>query len=92
VDKEQYYKWLKFGDIKRETGSITVTAQDQALSTNYFNETILKEGTENKCRPYQEYEDTTDHLTSGCPILASSECIVRHDEVCTHLHYSIYKK
>jgi hypothetical protein len=34
MDKEQSYRWLKFGDIKRETESTIVAAQDQAISTN----------------------------------------------------------
>jgi hypothetical protein len=38
------------------------------------------------------YEETTDHLISGCPTLAKNEYIIRHDKVCTHLHYSICKK
>ena len=29
--------------------------------------------------------------TSGCPILAKNEYLMRHDTVCTHLHYSICK-
>jgi hypothetical protein len=36
VDKEQSYRWLKFGDIEGETESTIVAAQDQAISTNYF--------------------------------------------------------
>jgi hypothetical protein len=32
-----------------------------------------------------------DHLTSGCPILAKNEYVIRHDKVCAHLHYSICK-
>jgi hypothetical protein len=43
VDKEQSYRWLKFGDIKVETESTIVAAQDQAISTNYFKRRILKE-------------------------------------------------
>jgi hypothetical protein len=39
----------------------------------------------------KEYEETIDHLTSGCPILAKNEYVIRHDNVCTHLHYSICK-
>jgi hypothetical protein len=27
----------------------------------------------------------------GCPILAKNEYLMRHDKVCTHLHYSICK-
>ena len=37
-------------EIKRETESTIVAAQDQAISTNYFKNKILKEETESKCR------------------------------------------
>ena len=37
VDIEQSYPWLKSGDIKGETESTIVAAQDKAISTNYFN-------------------------------------------------------
>ena len=36
VDIEQSYRWLKSGDIKGETESTIVEAQDQAISTNYL--------------------------------------------------------
>jgi hypothetical protein len=42
MDKEQSYRWLKFGDIKGETESTIVAAQDQAISTNYFKRKTLK--------------------------------------------------
>ena len=34
VDIEQSYRWLKSGDMKGETESTVVAAQDQAISTN----------------------------------------------------------
>ena len=37
VDIEQSYRWLKSGNIKGETESIIVAAQDQAI-----NKTILR--------------------------------------------------
>ena len=89
VDIEQPHHWLKSGDIKGETESTIVVAQDQAISTNYFKNKILKEETESKCRLCKQHEETIDHVTSGCPILAKNEYLMRHDEVCTHLHYSI---
>jgi len=91
VDIEQSYRWLKSGDINGETESTIVATQGQAISTNYFKNKILKEENENKCRLCKQYEETIDHLTSGCPILAKNEYLVRHDKVCTHLHYSICK-
>jgi hypothetical protein len=91
VDTEQSYRWLKSGDIKGETESTIVAAQDQVISTNYFKNNILKEDTESKCLLCIQHEETTDHLTSGCPILAKNEYLMRHDKVCAHLHYSLCK-
>jgi len=75
--------------IIREKQCTIVAAQDQAISTNYFKKKILKEEIESKCRLCKQHVETIDHLTSGCPILARNEYLMRHDNVCTHLHYSI---
>ena len=68
-----------------------MAAQDQAISTNYFKNKILKQEIESKCRLCKQHEETIDHLTSGCPILAKNEYLMKHDKVCTHMHYSICK-
>jgi hypothetical protein len=73
VDNEQSYRLLKFGDITGETESTIVAAQDQAISTNCFKNKILKEETDSKCLLHKQHEDSTGHLTSGCPILAKNE-------------------
>jgi len=86
VDIEQSYRWLKSGDFKGEAESAIVAAQDQAISTNYFKKKILKEEIESKCRLCKQYEEIIDHFTSGCPILAKNEYLMRNDKVCTHLH------
>jgi hypothetical protein len=49
VDIEQLYRRLKSGDIKEETESTIVAAQDQAISTNYFKNKLLKDEIESKC-------------------------------------------
>ena len=72
VDVEQSHRWLKSGDVKGETESTKVEAQDQAIGTNYFKNKILKEEIESKCRLCKQHEETTNHLTSGCPILAKT--------------------
>ena len=91
VDIEQSYRWLKSGDIKGETESTIVAAQDQAISTNYFKNKILKEEIESKCWLCKQHEETIDNLISGCPILAKKEYLTRHVKVCSHFHYSICK-
>ena len=79
VDIEQSYRWLKSGDIKEETESKIVAAQDQAISTNYFKNKIFKEEIDSKCPLCKQHEETNDHLTSGCPILTKNEYLMRHD-------------
>ena len=65
VDIEQSHRWLKYGDIKGETESTIVVAQDQAISTNYFKNKILKKDIDSKSRLCKQHEETIDHLTSG---------------------------
>jgi len=78
--------------IKVGKGRTIVADHDQADSINYFKKKILKEEFESKCRLCKEYEDAVDYLTSGCPILAKNEYIIRHDKVCTYIHCSMFKK
>jgi hypothetical protein len=73
VDNEQSYRWLKFGDIKEETESTVVAAQDQAISTNYFENKSLKEAIGSKCQLCKQHAETIDHLTSECSILAKND-------------------
>jgi hypothetical protein len=68
-----------------------VVAQDQAISTNYFKNKVLKEETESECQLCKQHEETIGHITSGCPILVKSEYLMRHDKVCAHLLYLICK-
>jgi hypothetical protein len=91
VDIEQSYFWLKSCDIKGETERIIIAAQDHAISTKYFKNKTLKEEIESKCRLCKQHEENIDYLTSGCPILAKNEYLMRHDKFCTHLHHSMHK-
>ena len=80
VDIKHLYRWIKSGDIKGETESTIVAAQDQAISTNYFKNKILKQEIESKCRLCKQHEETIDYLTSGCPIFAKNEYLMRYDK------------
>jgi hypothetical protein len=67
-----------------ETGNTIVAAQDQAISTNYFKNKILKEKVDSKCRLCKQLEETIEHPTSGCPILAKNEYLMRQDKDGAH--------
>jgi len=63
LDIVESSRWLKSVDIKGEAESTLVAAQDQASSTNYFENIliILKTKIESKCKQHE----IIDHPTSG---------------------------
>ena len=84
ISEEDTFLWLSKGDLKAETESEIVAAQDQALQTKYYSTKILNTETESKCRLCQQFDETIDHIISACPILAKEQYIKRHDKsVCT---------
>jgi len=84
ISIEDTFLWLSKGDLKAETESEVVAAQDQALQTKYYATKILNTETDSKCRLRQQFDETIDHIISACPILAKERNIERHDKsVCT---------
>jgi hypothetical protein len=92
VSEEDTFLWLTKGETEAETESEIVAAQDQALKTKYFATKILKTETDSKCRLCHHFDETIDHITSACPILAKEQYIKRHYRVGTQLHFNICKE
>jgi len=47
---------------------------------------------DSKCRLRQQFDETTDHIISACPILAKEWYIDRHDRAFAQLHVNICKE
>jgi hypothetical protein len=69
VSEEDTFLWLTKGDLKAETESEIVAAQDQALQTKYYPTKILNTQTDSKRRLCHQFDETIDHIISACPIL-----------------------
>ena len=54
ISEEDTFLWLPKGDLKAETESEIVAAQDQALQTKYYATKILSTETDSKCRLCQQ--------------------------------------
>ena len=48
ISEEDMFLWLSKGDLKAETESEIVAAQDQALQTKYYATKILRTETDSK--------------------------------------------
>ena len=87
ISEEDTLLWLSNGDLKAETESEIVTAQDQESQTKYYATKLLNTETDSKCRLCQQLDVTADHIISACPILAKE-----HNRMCAQLHFNIYKE
>ena len=71
--------WLANGDLKRETESLIIAAQDQALmNTNSIKKSIYKLDVSDKCRLCGKETENVTHIVSSCGMLAQKEYKRRH--------------
>ena len=92
IKTEMSWNWLTKGDLKRETESLLIAAQDQALHMNLVKRDIYNMGETNKCRLCGEKLDSVIHLVSACKMLAQREYKRRHDKVYQCLHWLLCVK
>ena len=90
--KEDTFKWLMEGTLKKETEGLIVAAQDQALRTNSIKVKIDKQAGSPMCRLCGAKEETVDHLVSSCSKIAQTDYKSRHDKVAANLHWSLCKQ
>ena len=89
---EYSWKWLQRGSLKKETESLLIAAQDQALRTNNRRAKIERSATTPLCRLCKEKDETVMHITSACKKLAQKEYKRRHDKVAKAVHWGLCKK
>jgi flagellar biosynthesis chaperone FliJ len=77
------------GDLKAETESGIVAAQDQALQMMHYATKILNTETDSKSRLCQQFVETMEHIISARSILAKEQYIKQHDKVSAQLHFNI---
>ena len=92
VDQKMTNQWLKLAGPKSETEGFIIAAQDQAIKTNYYRDKILKDGADPVCRICGQFQETIDHIVAGCPELAETEYLQRHNKAATYLHWNICKE
>ena len=96
VCKSQYvynksWFWLKKGSVKRETESLIMAAQEQALATNLMKARIYQTQEDSKCRMCRKVDGSINHIVSECPKLAQKEYKRRHDCVGKKIHWEVCK-
>ena len=89
VDLHRTNQWLMSSGLKAETEGLIIAAQDQSLATRLYHSNIIKDGTNPLCRMCGKFDESIDHVISGCPELAKTEYIQRHDNAASYIHWKV---
>ena len=81
VRSDQCWAWVQNGDLKRETESLIVAAQNQSIRTNLVKAKIDKSQGDSSCRVCRKLDENIDHIVGGYSKLALKEYKRRHDNL-----------
>ena len=89
---EKTWTLLRKGNLKRETESLLIAAQNNAIRTNQMIAGIEKTQENSKCMLYGDSYETINHIISECSKLTQKEYKTRHEWVGKVIHLEMCKK
>ena len=92
VRGDQCWAWLQNGDLKRETESLMVAAQNQSIRTNLVKAKTDKSQGDSICRVCRKIDESLNHIVSSCSKLAQKEYKRRHDDLGKIEHWKLARK
>ena len=92
VRSDQCWTWLQNGDLKRETESLIVAAQNQSIRANVVKARIDKSQGDSLCRKCRKVDESIDHIVSGFSKLGQKEYKRRHDNLGKIVHWKLARK
>ena len=84
--------WLRKRNLKRETESLLIAAQDNTMRTNHIKVGIDTTQQNSKCWLCGDRDETINRIISECSKLAQKEYKTRHDWVGKVIHWEMCKK
>ena len=78
ISHEKTWTWLRNRNLERETESLLIAAQNDAIRTNYVKLRIDQTQQNSRCRLFSDRDETLNHIISECGKLAESECDNTH--------------
>ena len=89
ISHQKTWTWLRKENLKRETESFLIAAQDNAIRTNHIKARIDKTQQDSKCRLFGDRDEMINHIISECCKLAQKEYKARHDWVGKVIHWEL---
>ena len=92
ISHDKTWTWLRKGNFKRETESLLIAAQNNAIRINHIKAGIDKMQQNSKCRLCSDRDENINQIISECSKLAQKEYKTRHNWVDKVIHLDMCKK
>ena len=92
ISLQKTWTWLRKGNLKRETKSLRIAAQENAIRTNHIKARIDNSQQNSKCRLCGDRDETINHIISKCRKLAQKEYKARNDWIGKVIHWEMWNK
>ena len=92
ISHAKTWTWLRKGNLKRETESLLIAAEENAIRTNHIKARIDKTQQNSKCRLCGDREGTINYIIRECSKLVQKEYKTRHEWVGKVIHWEMCKK
>ena len=89
ISHQKTWSWPRKGHLKRETESLLIAAQDNAIRSNHIKARIDKTQQNSKCRLCSDRDETIHPIISECSKLVLKEYKARHDWVGKVIHWEL---
>ena len=89
IDTPSSLNWIQKANLKPTTEATIFAIQEQAVTTNVIKKRIHNNSNNDQCRLCKSASETIHHIISGCPSLAKSEYIKRHNNVAKEVYIRI---
>ena len=66
-----------------------MATQDQALCTNWLRHYIWGTVPTDHCRMCRQFAESVEHIVAGCPMMAQTVYLDRHNAVASAIHWSL---
>ena len=92
ITHEKTWTWLRKENLKRETESHQIVAQNNAIRANHIKTLKDKMQQNSKYMLCGDRDETINHIISECSKLAQKEYKTRHDWIGKGIHWEMCKK
>ena len=89
VDKEISLQWIVDGALYPETEGFMAAIQDRVMRTRNYERHVLKMDIEDRCRKCGNTGEPIEHVIGGCPALAETAYLGRHNQLANLIHQQL---